>query len=362
LNAIVENLVTILVPCRNEARYIRACLESILSFDRPSGVQTEIIVLDGRSTDGTREIVAEIAKRDPRVGCSDNPGLIQSCALNAGIKQARGRWVMRLDAHTEYPRDYLTLCHATAARTGAANVGGVCITLPGGTGYQAQLVQALTTHKFGVGDSGFRTGAAEGPRDTVPFGFFSRDIFNEIGYFDERLVRAQDYEFNRRIRAAGRVVWLNPAICSRYYNQATLRSFYRKQLFHEAPYNAYLWYLAPYAFAARHAVTGCFAVGVIVGLALSPFASWVATVFGTTMALYLVLATAAAIQQAWRYKKIAHLFCLPPCFFAFHFLHGIGVLAGLARVASRTAPVQSANEPWPGAGRFRAWPVPPRTH
>ncbi len=187
--------------------------------------------------------------------------------MNRGLDLARGRWIMRLDAHTIYPPDYLLRCHETAARTGAANVGGICITQPGGTGYQAQLVQALTTHKFGIGDSGFRTGATAGPRDTVPFGFFRRELFDEIGRFDERLVRAQNYEFNRRIAAAGQTVWLDPRIQSRSFNQPTLQAFYRKQFLYEAPYNAYLWCLATYAFAPRHAITGVFALGVLGGLA-----------------------------------------------------------------------------------------------
>ncbi len=353
----MESLITILIPCRNEQNYICSCLDSITAFVLPAGVNIEIFVLDGRSTDRTRELINEVAARDTRIRWLDNPGITQSCALNLGIKQALGSWIMRLDAHTQYPPDYLALCYATAVHTGAANVGGVCITQPGGTGYQAQLVQALTTHKFGVGDSGFRTGATEGPRDTVPFGFFRRDLFDVIGLFDERLVRAQDYEFNRRIRAFSRVVWLNPAIQSQYYNQSTLLAFYRKQLLLEAPYNAYLWYLAPYAFAPRHAITGVFAAGVLVGLALSPLTQWIAWPFAAVLGVYAMLAIASSVQQARRYRQPLHILTLPACFFFFHFIHGLGVLAGLFSLVINIAPVQRACEPWVGAGRFRAWPV-----
>ncbi len=363
----MEGLISILIPCRNEENYIRACLESVRAFDLPAGTQMEVLVLDGRSTDRTRYLAAEISAQDPRVSLVDNPGQIQSCALNLGVARARGQWVMRLDAHTFYAPDYLRCCVETAQRTGAANVGGVCITLPGGDNYQARLVQALTTHKFGVGNSGFRTGAAEGPADTVPFGFFRRDLFDQIGFFDERLVRAQDYEFNRRIRAAGLAVWLNPAISCQYHNQPTLRAFYRKQFIHEAPYNAYLWYLAPYAFALRHAITGAFAFGVISGALLAPVSPWLAWTYFGVLALYLALALGAAGQQAVRYRDIRHVFALPPTFFLYHFLHGVGVLHGLIRIATGTAPVQRAGSPWPGAPWSRipihslplAHPLPP---
>jgi len=344
------NLISILIPCRNEQSYIRPCLDSITAFALPVDVQIEIIVLDGRSTDRTRELINNVMARDSRVRLLDNPGIIQSCALNLGVRQAHGQWIMRLDAHTQYPPDYLSLCYSTAIRTDAANTGGICITQPGGTTYQAQLVQALTTHKFGVGNSGFRTGTEEGPRNTVPFGFFRRDLFDAIGFFDERLVRAQDYEFNCRIRASGRIVWLNPAIQSHYYNQPTLTAFYRKQLAHEAPYNAYLWYLAPYAFAPRHAITAVFAAGVLGGLVLSPLTPWIAWPFVVILGLYAVLAILSAGQQALRYRRPLHLLCLPVCFFLFHFIHGLGVLGGLIRLASGTSPVQKLKEPWSGSG------------
>lgn len=346
----MESLITILIPCRNEENYIRPCLDSVRAFTLPDGVQLEILVLDGRSTDRTRDLLTEIAVVDPRIRWIDNPGITQSCALNLGIRVARGQWIMRLDAHTQYPADYVAQCHATALRTGAANTGGICITQPGGSTYQAHLVQALTTHKFGVGNSGFRTGAEEGPRDTVPFGFFRRDLFDANGFFDERLVRAQDYEFNCRIRASGQIVWLNPAIQSHYYNQPTLSAFYRKQLVHEAPYNAYLWYLAPYAFALRHAITAVFAAGVLGGLVLSPLTPWIAWPFAVILGLYAVLAILSAGQQALRYRRPLHLLCLPVCFFLYHFIHGLGVLAGLIRLASGTSPVQKLKETWPGSG------------
>jgi succinoglycan biosynthesis protein ExoA len=352
-----HQIVYAIIPCRNEEKYIERCLDSILGFTLPDDVEIEILVLDGQSTDRTRELVNLTAARDKRVRWVENPGVTQSCAMNLGIGLARSDWIMRLDAHTVYQSDYLLRCHETAVRTGASNVGGLCITQCGGTGYQAELVQALTTHKFGVGDSGFRTGASEGMRDTVPFGFFRREIFTQIGFFDERLIRAQDYEFNRRIGASGRVVWLNPLIQSQYYNQPTLRAFYRKQLLHEAPYNAYLWYLAPYAFAPRHAITGVFALGVLGGLTLSPLTPWIAWPFAGVMSLYALLAVLSALQQAVRYRHPLHALVLPFCFFGFHFLHGLGVLGGLIRLITGTAPVQKGREPWPGAGRSRAWPI-----
>jgi succinoglycan biosynthesis protein ExoA len=337
------NSVSILIPCYQERNFIRGCLDSVLAFDLPESTDIEILVLDGGSTDGTRDIVREFSAEDPRVRLVDNPGRTQSAALNLGIPMSRGEYIMRLDAHSVYPRDYLELCLETALRTGADNTGGAVATLRRGEGYQSALVQAITTHKFGVGDSGFRTDAAEGPADTVPYGFFKRGIFERVGLFDERLLRAQDYEMNRRITHRGGKVWLNPRIQVHYYQQPDLKSFIRKQIVHEAPYNAYMWYVAPYSFTIRHAVTGVFAFGVIAGLVLSPFSSFVRVAFLSVMGLYFLMAIVAGIQQAVRYREPRHVFFAPLAFFAFHFMHGLGVLAGLFRLATHTAPVFSGS-------------------
>ncbi len=351
------HLVSIIIPCYQERNFIRACLESVLAFELPAGTEIEVLVFDGMSTDGTRDAIAAVAASDSRIALIDNPARIQSAALNAGIRVARGEYIMRLDAHSAYPPNYLALTLATALRCGADNTGGVVHTLARGDGYQAALVQALITCKFGVGDSGFRTGGKEGSADTVPYGFFHRDVFTRVGLFDERLLRGQDYEINRRIVESGGRVWCNPSIGISYFPQPDFSSFIRKQLIYEAPYNAYMWYLAPYSFALRHAVTAVFAAGVIGGLLLSSSFHLIRLIFGVTMALYFTLAILAAVQQAAKYREWRHVIFLPVAFFLYHFLHGIGVLGGLIRLATGTSPVQRVAEPWVGAGRSRAWPA-----
>lgn len=352
--------VCIIIPCRNEEKFIQTCLESVLAFELPLETGLEILVMDGGSTDRTKEIVTELSRQHGNIRCLDNPARYQGCAVNLAVRSSPADFYLWLGAHTHFPRNYVRLCLETVQRTGASVVGGFCITLPGGKGYSAELVQALTTHKFGVGDSSFRTGAKEGPVDTVAYALFKREVFDRVGLLDERLVRAQDYEFNQRIRAAGMTIWFNPEIQCSYHNMASVGAFYRKQIFLEAPYNAYLWYLAPYAFAPRHAISAAFATGVLGGLALAPFfPRLIGWPFFAIMALYALLAVLSALQQAVRYRQPLHVIVLPFCFFGFHFLHGLGVLAGLARLLTRTAPVQAGTEPWAGAGRRRASPIPP---
>lgn len=332
-------IISIILPCRNEEKFIAKCLDSILAFTIPDIYSIEIIIIDGMSEDRTKEIILNKKENHPCIQVIENPNKFQSFALNIGIKAAKGDYILRLDAHADYPAEYLSLLLKTALSTGADNTGGLIHTKPYNDSYAAAIVQALTTHPFGVGNSGFRIGMKEGPADTVPYGFFKKEIFSKIGFFNERLIRAQDYEFNRRIIKNGGNIWFNPNIQMSYYNQPNIITFLKKQLFFEAPYNVYMWYLAPYAFAYRHAITGVFAAGIIFGALLSLFLPWFSVLYLSVLILYFCLAILSSIQQSIRYKKTAHLFTLPLCFCLYHFIHGIGILWGCLRVITKTAPI-----------------------
>ena len=341
-----KTAISIIIPCRNEENFIENCIQSVQEFLIPDNTEIEILIIEGKSIDNTRNILETLIKKDSRIMLIENPNIFQSFALNIGLKKARGEFIMRLDAHTIYPKNYLYDLHETIVKTNSDNCGGQLITKPNGNTYGSAIVQAITTHPFGVGNSGFRTGLKQGEVDTVPFGYFKKGIFNKIGIFDERLTRAQDYEFNSRIIKNGGKIWLNPTVVATYYNQNTLYKFYKKQMLIEAPYNAYMWYLAPYTFTYRHAITGVFVIGLIGGFLLYPFILFTRYIFFSVLVLYFVLATISAFQQAIRYNNPLHIFVLPICFFLYHILHGLGLLGGLLCLVTGTSPVQShSNKP-----------------
>jgi succinoglycan biosynthesis protein ExoA len=345
--------VSVVLPCRNEIQFIDDCLASVYDFEPVEG-GFEVIVVDGNSTDGTQEKLAAWQTRHPDLRVLDNPRGIVPTAMNIGIRAARGELLIRLDAHSTYARDYLCRCVATAHQTAADNVGGIMVTMPRGKTPGARLVRALTTHRFGVGDSEFRLGSTEGPADTVPYGCFPRSVFEWAGFYDERLVRNQDYELNCRIRRLGGVVWMNPAIAISYYNQATLHGLL-KQAITTSAWNAWMWYLAPYSFTVRHAIPGLFVAALLGAAVLSLVSLQGLTVLGAILLPYTILALAASVQQASRYAWWLIL-PLPFCFFAYHFMYGLGTLWGELRLLFHTSPVQQRREPWPGAGRYCALP------
>jgi glycosyltransferase involved in cell wall biosynthesis len=335
----MKTTVSILIPTLNEEKYIFKCISSILNFKVPNGYDIEIIVSDGMSSDSTRQIISSNFPNAP-VTIIDNEEVYQANGINKAVRLSNGKFIMRLDAHAIYPNDYLEKCLELINVTGADNVGGAVITLKGADTFSAKLVQALTTHPFGVGDSTFRTIEFKGEVDTVPYGFFRKEVFDKVGFLNEKLVRAQDYEFNSRIIKEGGKIFIDTSIKIEYFNQGSLFKFFGKQFFKEAPYNAYMWYLAPYTFSIRHAITAVFVLGLLFGSILSLFHFTFLYLYIGVISLYLTLALFSGFQQAIRYKDFILVFFLPLCFFGFHFIHGLGVLKGCLLLCLGLSPVQ----------------------
>src|SRR3989442_820377 len=132
-------MVSVIVPCYNEAKHIRSFLDSLLAQEI-TGMDLEILIADGMSNDGTREALEEYRKRHPQIQILDNPGKIVSTGLNATLRAARGDIILRMDVHTEYAPDYIRRCVEALEETGADNVGGPWVAV--GTGYVGRAIAA----------------------------------------------------------------------------------------------------------------------------------------------------------------------------------------------------------------------------
>ena len=163
------------------------CLKSLLANDYPKD-RLEVLVVDGMSEDGTRNVVTEYAKRWPVIKLLDNPKRITPAALNIGIRQARGDVLIRMDAHARVDCGYIRRCVGTLLVRGADNVGGIMKTVPKQKRLVGRAIALCLSHRFGVGNSYFRVHAMK-PKwvDTVFGGCYRREIFKRIGFFNERL-------------------------------------------------------------------------------------------------------------------------------------------------------------------------------
>jgi glycosyltransferase involved in cell wall biosynthesis/predicted ATP-grasp superfamily ATP-dependent carboligase len=215
--------VSIIIPCRNEERHMARCLESILASDYPPD-RLEVLVVDGMSTDRTREIIARYVALHPRIRLFDNPEQSAPAALNIGLRAATGDIIMRMDAHVFYPPSYITRLVSGLEETGADNVGGVIHTLPADDTPMSRAIALGMSHPFGVGNSYFRIGSTACRWvDTVPFGCYRREVFERIGLFDEELIRNQDDELNFRLIKHGGRILLMPSVVAEYYARSSLR-------------------------------------------------------------------------------------------------------------------------------------------
>ena len=223
-----EPAVSIVVPCRNERDHIEAALQSILAQDPPLG-GFEVIVADGMSSDGTRDILDSLAREDPRLRIIDNPGLSAPCARNVGIRESRGRHIAIMDAHAEYAPDYIRACIEILEDHPDILCSGGPISSQGTTLF-GRAVAAAMSHPVGIGNAKHRLPEYEGYAEGACFPVFRRETFDKFGLFDETLIRNQDDEFNFRIaRQGGKIFISHRARCIYHVRETPSQLF--KQYF-----------------------------------------------------------------------------------------------------------------------------------
>jgi len=316
--------VSIIMPIRNEAAFIERAIGNILDSDYPAE-KMEILVIDGMSSDGTREIVRKLSTADDRVKLVDNPKQIVPAAMNIGLKAAQGDLFIRIDGHAEVPGDFISKSVQCLHEHPEAWVAGGSIETVADN-YIGKTIAAAMRSPIGVGNARFRLGDYEGWVDTLAFGTHHKWIVDKIGCFDEELVRNQDDEFNLRIVLAGGKIWMSKSIRSTYYPRQTLRKLW-KQYFqygfwrirtlqkHKRP--ASFRQLAPLLFVSSLLLFA------LIGLLWRPFWSILA-IQAIIYALGLVVgALGVGSGSGWRYLPIA-----PLVFTILHFAYGLGCLWG----------------------------------
>lgn len=322
-----SHFVTIIMPIRNEAFFIERAIRSVLDNDYPAGGM-EILVVDGMSDDGTREIVARLSKADSRVMMLDNPRRIAPAAMNIGLKTARGDLFIRVDGHVEIPADFIAKSIQCLHEHPEAWVAGGYIKTVADS-FVGRAIASAMRSPIGVGNSRFRLGNYEGWVDTLAFGTHHRWIVDKIGYFDEELVRNQDDEFNLRIILAGGKIWMSKSIQSTYFSRGSLRKLW-KQYFqygfwrirtlqkHKRP--ASFRQLVPLLFVLSLLLPG------LAGFLWKPL--WI--LLAIEAALYALGIVIGALdvgrKSGWRYVPLA-----PMVFSILHFAYGSGSLWGVIR-------------------------------
>jgi glycosyltransferase involved in cell wall biosynthesis len=324
--------VTVIMPIRNEERFIARSLGAVLGQHYPPD-RMQVLVADGMSEDATRAVVEELASTHPqhRVRIVDNPGRIVPTGFNAALALADGDVIVRVDGHTVIEPDYVAECVRALERSGADNVGGRMAAV--GDGLVAQTIALATSSPFGVGNSHFHYVRGEKWVDTVYMGAWPRSVFDRVGPFDPELVRNQDDEFNYRLRSEGGRILLTDRIKSVYYGRSSLRTVFRQ-------YRQYgMWKVRvlqkhPRQMSARQFVPPAFAATLLAGTALAPASRTARRGLLATVISYALAAAAASVTVA-RKNGWRHLPVLPAVFAALHIGYGSGFLFGLVRFRKR---------------------------
>jgi glycosyltransferase involved in cell wall biosynthesis len=318
--------VSIVMAVRNEARSLPGVLQGIA---QQTFADYELLVYDGHSNDGTREIVEEAGRKDGRVQIFDNPFRFKSQGLNQGIQRARADVIVIADGHAVPALDFLEQNLRALCESGAGCVGGLAI--PQGHTWAQECFAAILSSWFGTGGARFRASGLAGKVDTVPYGAYRRSVFPGVGGFREDLVRNMDIEFNARLRRSGVSIYFSPRIRTYYQVRPTVGSFLG-QAFTNGAWNIRTTAYIPGSLSWRHFIPLIFLVSLLVALWIAilwPFGWWLLAAIGV---LYLVPDIFFSSRDARRRRNPSLLLGLPFLYGMFHLSYGLGSLVSLVTV------------------------------
>ncbi|MEE4197224.1 MAG: glycosyltransferase family 2 protein [Bacteroidales bacterium] len=321
--------ISIIIPARNEEKYLEKCLLSILKGTE-SGLETEIFVVDGKSSDRTVQIVEQISESSPNLYLITNEKKTTPHAINLGIKKSSGDYLFIISAHAEYPADYFVKLLNWAKKLQAQVVGGVLETKTLDHSSKAKAIQFVLSNKWGVGNALFRTGVKKVCEvDTVAFGCYHKSVFEKFGFFNPELTRNQDIEFNLRIKKGGGKIYLVPDVKATYYAR---NNFYAlaKNNFKNGLWNILtLYYTRNFkALSLRHFVPMVFVLSILLPILLSVFYSPLILFSFFIFFVYLGFIFFVSLRSK---PKTVNLFSILASFLILHFSYGLGSVSGIIK-------------------------------
>lgn len=322
-----KSTVSFIIPCLNEENCISGCLDSVLAQDYPKE-KIDVLLVDGMSTDGTREIIKKYTEKYPFIKLLNNPKGRTSEAFNIGIKSAQGDYLIILGCHSRLDKDFTSKSVEGLNKYHVDCVGGVIITFPTGKTLVAQSIALALSHPFGVGNAYFRIGSKK-PRyvETVPFGCYKKEVFRRIGFFDEDVIVGQDCEFNFRLIKNGGRLLLVPEIISYYYARDTLSKLWR-QYFRYGYFKPLIAHKVKAVLTWRQLMPAILVGSLILSAALSMVLKPFLGVFLMIALLYITADLFFSFSIAAN-KRLKYLFALPLVFPTIHFSYGIAYLKGI---------------------------------
>jgi glycosyltransferase involved in cell wall biosynthesis len=316
MNQSTKSSVSVVLPILNEERDLAACISAILQQKYDGEI--EVILALGPSSDKTDEIADKLAAQDKRIKLVKNPSGKTATALNLAIAASANEIICRIDGHAEISDTYIDTAVKILQKSGAVNVGGV-MNAAAASGFQSVVARAMKS-KLGVGASKFHTGGKAGPADTVYLGTFLKSAVLQAGGFNEKYIRAQDWELNHRLRLNGGVIWFDPRLIVTYRPRETFIKLakqyfeygkWRRAVSRAHPGTVNFRYLAPPVALTLNLIS------LILGVIINP-------IFFTILMAYLLLLIIGGLIEG---KSLFEKLRLPSVFLTMHMSWGLGFLS-----------------------------------
>jgi len=323
--------VTVVMPVRNEETFIARTLDQLLDQQR-AGIELEIVVVDGRSTDKTREIISTYAEHHPEVRLLDNPRQLSSAARNLGIENSTGDFIVIVDGHCEIPSRRYLLDLVAAFEASEADCLGrpQPLDVTQATMLQRAIALARSSRLGHHPDSLiYSDREMDCPAASVAVAY-RRSVFEQVGLFDERFDACEDYELNQRIDAAGLRCRLIPKLTVKYEPRKTLWALFR-QLFRYGRGRVRLARKHRRALSWRTVAPAVLVIGTFAGPLLSAILPVIWPCYGVALSFYVGVTVLESVRLSASAKDLRLLPWLPPVFCGIHFGSGCGLLWEMAR-------------------------------
>lgn len=327
-----SNKISIIIPMLNEKDYITQCIESIVSCDYDNN-NIEIIIVDSMSTDGSNDIVSTYKAKYSNIHSYKNKKIFTPFAFNIGIKNSTGDYIFIVSAHCKYDNDYFSTLVHYAKELNADAVGAVSKTGVLNKTAKSCAIKEVLANKFGVGNSYFRTGTDEIIEVDAISGCYKKSVFEKYGLYDERLIRNQDIELNKRIKNGGGKLFLIPYTSYTYFVRETFKSLVKNN-YKNGFWNILTAYYTKTfsSLSLRHFIPLFFILSLLLPLLFYPLIPQLIWIALTSLLSYLVLISSVSYKLKNKSTDMPHLIS---SFLNLHLSYGMGSLVGILSILKK---------------------------
>lgn len=292
----------------------------------------EIVLVDSLSTDNTKDIMNDFSKSNNSfmsVKVLNNPKKVLPCGWNIALKESTGDVILRVDAHSSIPDDFIEK-NVKYINQGEKVVGGHRISIIDENNAWQKVLLAAEKSLFGSGIADYRRNETEKYVSTLAHAAYSKSVFNEVGEYNEKLFRTEDNEMHYRMKEKGYKFYFNPEIVS-YHHARNDFGKMCKQKYLNGYWIGLTMGVCPKCFSAYHFAPFAFICALIASVLLALFTALKLPLI-ILLAVYTSVIALISLVEIIKNKFMIHMFVLPFILFSLHISYGVGTMIGLIKL------------------------------